>query len=143
MGERTEVSIQHDFPVSADRLYELLGDFTNLSWVPPVPKVEFEGEGPGMTRFMYFMEDGPATVEILESLDPVARKVAYCITENNPLQVDDYHATMQITETGPETCRLDWGCSFIAGALPPEVAVPMVEQFYRSLLPEMEKAAIG
>ena len=141
MTETTaRVTIIEDFGVSADTLYEMLGDFTNLSWVPAVPKVEFIGEGPGMIRNMYLAEGLPPIVERLDALDPQTRSVTYAIPQNNPLPVKDYQATMTVVETGPDTCRLEWRCNFQADGITDEAADQALQAFYGSLLPSIHEA---
>ena len=66
------VTVFEDFGVSADTLYEMVGDFTDLSWVPEVPKVEFVGEGPGMVRNMYIAETLPPSWSVSTSSIPRA-----------------------------------------------------------------------
>lgn len=135
--ESARVTIIEDFGVSADALFAILGDFTNLSWVPTVPKVEFVGEGPGMVRNMYLSEDLPPIVERLDALDPENRSVTYSIPENNPLPVSDYQATMTVVDTGPDTCRLEWRCNFQPDGITDDEADLAIQAFYGSLLPSI------
>jgi len=134
-SESARVTIIEEFGVSADTLFAMLGDFTNLSWVPAVPKVEFVGEGPGMIRNMYLAEELPPIVERLDALDPDNRSITYSIPENIPLPVSDYQATMTVLETGPDTCRLEWDCNFEADGVSDEEADVAIQAFYGSLLP--------
>lgn len=136
------VTVFEDFAVPADTLYEMLGDFTNLSWVPQVPKVEFVGEGPGMVRNMYIAETLPPIVERLDELDPDTRSVTYSIPENNPLPVLDYQATMTVVETGPDSCRLEWRASFSPDGITDEQADMAIQAFYGSVIPGIH-GAIG
>lgn len=126
-----KVTVTVELAVPAAKAWDVLGDFANLSWVPPVHRVEFEGEGPGMLRRMYLTVDSPAIVERLESLDSENLTIVYAVTENNPLPVDGYLATMAITPTGPGTSRLDWSCCFEPReGVSEEQAVNMVNGFY-------------
>jgi hypothetical protein len=136
-----KVHIHHDFAVPAEALWAVLGDFTNLSWVPAVPRHEFEGEGVGTTRRM-FLDDTFAILERLEALDGATRTMSYSIPENNPLPCTDYYATMTVVETGPDTCRLEWGCTFEPLGMSDEDAVANITQFYWSLIPGIE-ASVG
>lgn len=129
-----EVAVSAEFDVPADTLWALLSDFGNLSWIPPVHRSELEGEGPGMIRRMYVTEDSPGIVERLDDLDQENRTVTYSVTANNPLPVDDYVATMVVTDTGAGRCRLDWSCTFEADGVTPEQAVAVVDGFYRALV---------
>lgn len=135
-----KVHISHDFTVPARTLWSVVGDFSNLSWVPAVPKCEFEGEGIGMVRRMY-LDDTYAILERLEALDEENLTTSYSIPENNPLPCDDYYATMTIVETGPGTCRLEWGCTFEPKGMSEAEAIENITQFYWSLIPGIEEAA--
>ncbi len=140
MGDKAQANVRHDFGVSADKLFSVIGDFTNLTWIPAVPKVDFEGEGPGMVRRMYIDVNLPPTVEVLEALDPAERTISYGIPENNPLPVAEYHATMRVVETGTDTCQLDWTCNFETAALSPADSVAAIEGFYGMIIPGIEAA---
>lgn len=133
--ERAKVLVTKEFPVSADKLWAVLGDFTNLSWVPAVHHVEFEGEGPGMVRRMYIDASSPAVLERLEARDEATRTLSYSIPENNPLPTIDYQATMHVIESGPDSCTLEWSCDFEPDSMPKDQAVMAVEGFYQMLLP--------
>ncbi len=122
-----------DIEASADALYAYIADFGDVAWMQGVTKVEVDGEGPGMTRSIYAGGD-QAVVEVLESLDPAARRVAYTITENNPLPVADYHATCTAVELGAGRSRLEWSCEFAPVGADEAAAVAQVEAMYGVLI---------
>lgn len=122
-----------DIEASADVLYAFLADFGNVDWMRGVTRVEVDGEGPGMTRFIYAGGD-QAVVEVLESLDPSARCVAYTIVENNPLPVADYHATCRAEDLGQGRSRLEWACDFTPVGTDEAAAIAQVEAMYGVLI---------
>lgn len=131
-----------EIEVPVDALYALLADFGDVGWMKGVTKVEVQGEGPGMTRFIY--AGGPeAVVEVLESLDPDARRVGYTITKNNPLPVADYHATCTAVELGPARCRLEWACDFMPQGAEEPAAVAAVQGMYGVLISWVKEALEG
>ncbi len=137
--EQAKVRVTHDFATSADALWTILGDFADLSWVPAVHHHEFEGEGPGMTRHMY-IDETTAIVERLESRDEQTRTVSYSIPINNPLPITDYLATMTVHERGPDSCELEWSCTWTDPIdMTEKEAVVAVTAFYGSLLPSIEE----
>jgi Polyketide cyclase / dehydrase and lipid transport len=100
--------------VPADRLWKLVADFGDTSWMPGPPKVERVGSGPGMERRI----QGPdkAIHERLESVDEKSRTLVYSIPVNVPFPVTDYRATMRVSAKG-QGSELDWSVSFTpAGA---------------------------
>lgn len=134
-----KVTVTAEFEVPAGKVWDVLSDFSNLSWVPPVHHVEFEGEGPGMLRRMYVTADSPGIVEQLESLDEENLTIVYSVRDNNPLPVENYVATMVITSTGPDSSRLDWACSFDPReGVSEEQAVNVVNGFYGALVSGMK-----
>lgn len=134
-----KVTVTAELAVPAEKVWDVLSDFSNLSWVPPVHHVEFEGAGPGMLRRMYVTADSPGIVEQLESLDEENLTIVYSVRDNNPLPVEDYVATMVITATGPETSRLDWSCTFEPReGVTEEQAVNVVNGFYGALVTGMK-----
>ena len=74
-----ELNVERDFGASAGDVWEKLGDFAELGWMPGVGSVEVEGEGIGAVRSIAM---GPAKiVERLEAHDNAARSLSYSITE--------------------------------------------------------------
>ncbi len=104
----TEVTVSADFDVPSSRLWQLVADFGDVSWIPGMADVRVEGQGPGMTRFL------PAgAVEIherLESIDPDSRSIVYTIPENIPFAAANYRATMRVEDAGAGS-RLIWSCT--------------------------------
>ena len=103
-----EIAIERDIEASADAVWEKLGNFGELGWMPGVASCEVEGEGIGALRKIAM---GPATVvERLEAHDDDARSLSYAITEG-PIPVQNYLATITVTETG-SGCHVDWTAKF-------------------------------
>jgi len=103
-----EVIVKGDFTVSADKLWDLVSDFGNVRWIQGVTKHELEGEGPGMFR-VFYVGDGPAVRERLETVDEARKTVTYTIPEGIPFPVTNYHATMTVSAVG-SGCQLEWKC---------------------------------
>jgi hypothetical protein len=136
-----KVRITHELATSADALWAILGDFTDLSWVPAVPRCEMDGEGVGMVRHMY-LDENFVIDERLEALDDERRTISYSIPQNNPLPVADYLATMTIHERDPQRCELEWSCTWSAPVgVTEDEAVEAVTAFYWDVMPGIELAA--
>ena len=101
-----EVLVKAEVAAPADRLWKLVADFGDVSWMNGVSRSEVDGSGVGMVRSIY-AGDAPPVREQLESLDETQRRIGYTITEGNPLPVKDYHAAMQVFADGPERSRLE------------------------------------
>lgn len=127
------VSVTRDSDLDAETVYELLADFGNTSWMKGVTKTEVEGDGVGMVRMIFASPDGPAVHEKMTERDDLARKVAYEITEGNPLPVDGYSAYAQVTELG-SGCQIEWTGQFEAKGVDDATAKQTVEGMYGVLI---------
>jgi hypothetical protein len=128
-----EVLVSRDCDFSAEIVYELLADFGNTSWMKGVAKTEVDGDGVGMVRNIYPDPNAPPVREMMTERDDLARKVAYTITEGNPLPVDDYNAFVRVTNAG-SGCRIEWAGSFEAKGVDEATAKQTVEGMYGVLI---------
>jgi carbon monoxide dehydrogenase subunit G len=104
----TEVCVTAEFDVPSERLWQIVADFGNVSWIPGMTDVRVEGRGPGMTRFL---PAGESEIhEHLESIDEQGRSLVYTIPKNLPFAADNYRATMKVEDSG-SGCRLIWSCT--------------------------------
>jgi len=95
------------FPL--DTVWGLLRDFGNVSWVPGMgDSVRVEGEGVGMSRF--FGTPGAEIQETLVAFDEEGKTFSYEIPDNLPLPLDQYLATVQLTDLGGGRTQIEWSC---------------------------------
>ncbi len=95
------------FPI--DTVWELLRDFGNVSWVPGLGgSVRVEGQGVGMSRF--FGAPGAEIQETLLAFDESGKTFSYEIPNNLPLPLDQYLATVQLTDLGSGQTQIEWSC---------------------------------
>lgn len=122
-----QVSVKKAIDASADRVWELVADFGNISWMPAGTTAEVEGRGEGMARVI---GAGDQKIrEVLQSLDADRRTLVYTIPENVPFPVTDYRATMVVTESG-EGSELEWSCSFQPDGVDEAQASAQIEGMY-------------
>ena len=101
---------EEDFPVAAERLWELVADFGAIdAWWPEgmLEKVEVQGEGVGMVRSIYTIV-GIVLHEKLESIDHEARVLELSIVGDLPAGMRDYCAKGSVREGEGESCVLTW-----------------------------------
>ena len=90
--------VKQHLDLPAERVWALVADFGDISWMPAGTPVELEGSGPGMTRLI---GAGDHKIrEQLESLDDASRSLVYAISEGIPFPVTGYRATMKVAESG-------------------------------------------
>jgi hypothetical protein len=129
-GAVAEAIVKKRLDVSASRLWKLVADFAEVSWMPGV-EAEIHGEGPGMVRVL---GDGDSGVhERLESLDEAQRRLVYTIPRNNPLPLASYRATMVVSEVG-DGAELRWSCEFEPKDVTEEQARAAVEGIYGTMI---------
>jgi hypothetical protein len=96
-------------PVSADKVWQLVGGFLSLpDWLPLIAKsVPDQG---GRIRHLT-TQDGGAISERLESFDNQARTYSYSITQG-PFPVTDYLATLKVSVDGDQASVVEWSGTF-------------------------------
>jgi hypothetical protein len=137
---KIEVATEIAAPASA--AWEKIGDFGGLgSWMPGIDKCDVEGEGVGAVRSISM--GGTAVKERLERLDAGTRTLAYSIVEA-PMPVNDYLATIRVSETGADSCRVDWSATFeVPQGVPEDALAKGLEGAYggalRALKQQLER----
>jgi hypothetical protein len=122
--------VKKTLDVPAGRLWKLVADFADISWMPGVD-AEIRGEGPGMVRVM---GGGDAGVhEQLESIDEAGRRLTYTIPKNNPLPLASYRATMIVCDAG-DGAELTWSCEFEPKGVTEDQARAAVEGIYGTMI---------
>src|SRR5260221_6967082 len=92
-----EVRETGELGASVDEVWKIVGSFGGLLESMGVP-VELEGEGIGQTRKIA-MGPGDPTVERLEALDDVGKKIVYSIV-SGPIPVSNYVSAMELSSAG-------------------------------------------
>ena len=105
-----EARVKQAIPAAADRVWALVADFGNTSWMPGGGgSVEVVGSGPGMARII---SAGDQKIhEVMESSDQESRTLVYTIPEGVPFPVTGYRSTMHVTGDD-STAELEWSCTF-------------------------------
>ncbi|MFJ3485258.1 SRPBCC family protein [Pseudomonas sp. NPDC090202] len=96
-------------PVSADKVWQLVGGFLSLpEWLPLIAK-SVPGEG-GRVRELT-TQTGEVIVERLQSFDEQGRTYSYSITDA-PFPVTDYLATLKVSADGEQGALVEWSGRF-------------------------------
>ncbi|AMG31148.1 SRPBCC family protein [Grimontia hollisae] len=150
---RLKVSESVTINASADKVWETVGAFDSLSWLPPVTKVVMESGNPtekGAVRVVY-VGDQSVTEEI-KRYNADAMMIKYKITKNNTalLPVTNYQSTIKVKPEGDKSV-VTWNAGFYRGYPnndPPEnlndaAAIAAISGLYKAgldnLKTEMEK----
>lgn len=98
---------------AASRVWDIVARFESLAeWHPGVVGSAADGEAPGAVRTVV-LQDGTRLRECLTEWDDGGRRYSYVLVDG-PLPVRNYKARLEVIETGPATCRLDWQARFDA-----------------------------
>ncbi|SQF98244.1 Polyketide cyclase / dehydrase and lipid transport [Paucimonas lemoignei] len=96
-------------PVSADKVWQLVGGFLSLhDWLPMIASSEtLEG---GRVRKLT-TADGAVIVERLQTYDNANRTYSYSI-DTGPFPATNYLATLQVSAAGEHETVITWSGSF-------------------------------
>jgi hypothetical protein len=96
-------------PVSADKVWQLVGGFLTLNeWLPMIASSEsLEG---GRVRKLT-TADGAVIVERLQTYDNANRTYSYSI-DTGPFPASNYLATLQVSAAGEHETVITWSGSF-------------------------------
>ena len=114
-------------PVSADKVWELVGGFLSLpDWLPFIAEsVSAEG---GRVRHLT-TQDGEKISERLQSYDNQARTYSYSITEG-PFPVTGYLATLQVIADGDHAAEVKWSGVFTPNGISEAEAEALFQGVY-------------
>lgn len=106
----TKISVSTDLDVSADQVWQLIGNFNALpDWHPEVEKSELTKKG---QERRLSLAGGGTIVERLENIDDKARTYSYSIVDS-PLPIKSYKATIKVSGKG-KGCKVEWSSEFEA-----------------------------
>ena len=133
--------LKHIFNISADELWNLIGDFGNTpKWSgSPREACVQEGEGIGALRTLT-LADGRQIVDRLDAQGE--RSYSYSIV-TSPLPVASYRASMSVTPISDVSCEFTWSGEFEPAGISDEQAVSFFDDVYRSGVAMMEKTVAG
>jgi hypothetical protein len=114
-------------PVSADKVWQLVGGFLSLpDWLPFIASSE-PAEGGRIRKLT--AEDGALITERLETFDNQARTYSYSITEG-PFPVTDYVATLQVAAVGDNQTQVTWSGRFTPNGITDAEASALFQGIY-------------
>jgi hypothetical protein len=127
------VKVEREFEFSAEKLWAVISDFGDISWVPGFEKVEVEGEGVGMIRHITIPEFAQVH-ERLDAIDHEKMILDYSLPIVEYIQVKNYHARAQVIALESGRCKVIWSCTAEADGADEAQASANTEEFYKALL---------
>ena len=135
-----EVMVTREIAADIDKIWAILENFGDLSWIPGADNVEVSGEGVGMTRHI-IMPGIPPINETLESLDSENKTLSYSIPKNAIIPFDNYVADVALTALDSGNTLVNWHCSFDEGDMPAAEARAAIEGNYAMIIDGLEAAS--
>ncbi len=101
----------------ADKVWAVLGNSTDATWIAHVVKAEAVTEDQKKPTYRLTLDNGHTLVEESRKLDPQARSFAYYLTKNDvaDLPANDYSATVSVVPEGEAASRVEWKAAFYRG----------------------------
>ena len=130
------VSVTRELDHPVEKVWRLVSDFGDTSWMPEGTECRLEGEGPGMIR--HVGAGGTTLDETLESVDEGTKTLVYTIPGELPFPASDYRSTMVVHEKGSGS-ELEWSCTFEPKGDPGQ-AQAVMEGLYATLIGWMADA---
>ena len=129
--------VVHEFGIPAKALWELIGDFGDMTkWSGRGPgSCVQEGEGIGSLRTIT-LANGQEIVDRLEAVDE--RSYTYSIV-SSPLPFSSYRATMAVTVVNASTSELTWSSELEPKGLNDDETIQAAEGMYHYGISLMEK----
>lgn len=132
----SKVTMSNKYPVSAEKLWEMIGGFNALpQWHPAVEKSELE-EGGSVRRLS--LVGGGEIVERLEKMNDAEYAYTYSIVDS-PLPVTNYSATLRLENDGEGGCKVTWSGDFVPQGVPEHDATKVIEGIYRAGFDNLRK----
>lgn len=123
------VVVRKPCEAAAERVWALLSDFGNMSWVPGMGPVTVEGEGVGMVRKIAF-ENAPPAVERLDASDAETMRFVYSVLSGNPMPIDNLRGSVALSALEDGRCMIEWTAQADGSALGDLEASALLEKFY-------------
>ena len=136
----------------ADKVWAMIGNFQDMSWLPPVEKTAGTGGNDAGAKRTLTLKGGATIDEALTTYKADAKSYSYEITtvDVKVLPVNNYSATIRVTGEGDKS-TVEWKGAFYRGFVnndpPPELndeaAVKAVTGVYRAGLDALKAKVEG
>ncbi len=102
-----ELIIDSEVRQPAQRVWSLWADFGNLEWLADTfCRVDTEGQGIGMLRYLYRTPAGGADIHRLDAIDHEAMEQACTILQSSFIHVTEHRYWVKVTPLSAERCRV-------------------------------------
>jgi carbon monoxide dehydrogenase subunit G len=138
---RKKVEETVEINAAPDKVWAVIGNFQDMSWLPPVEKTEGKGGNEVKATRTLTLKGGATVDEELYKYAPDTKTYSYRITKVDvkTLPVNDYSSTIKVEDEGGKS-KVSWSGAFYRGYMnndPPaelndEAAQKAVRGLYRT-----------
>lgn len=150
---RQKVTETVEINAPVDKVWKVVGNFQDMSWLPIVAKTEGQGGNTVNATRTLTLKNGGKVEEQLDRYEPEDHMYAYEITKVDVkvLPVNDYSSHITVEADGDNKSTVTWWGGFYRGYMlndpPPdltdEVAVKAVTDLYKTGLAALKKKVEG
>lgn len=114
---RRKITETIDIAAPVDRVWEVVGNVEDSSWVENVVGTSEQGGDPATSTRTLTLANGRTIVEKGRSYDPERHRFAYSITDRDvrDLPAGDYSATITVEAAGENRSTVGWMAAFYRG----------------------------
>ncbi len=150
---RQKASESVEINAPADKVWEVIGNFQDMSWHPAVKNTEGSGGNEKDAKRTLTLDGGGTIKETLSKYDAEGKSYTYRIDEvdTEVLPVNNYSSTLTVKDAGAGKTKVEWRGAFYRGFMnndpPPELndeaAVKAVSGVYRGGLDALKAKLEG
>ncbi len=125
---RKKVEETVEINASPDKVWKVIGNFQDMSWLPPVEKTEgTDGNTPDKAKRTLTLKGGATVEENLYKYSAEKMSYSYRIekVDVKTLPVNDYSSTLKVEADGDGKSKVSWDGAFYRGYMnndpPPEL----------------------
>lgn len=150
-ASRLKLTESVDIDAPAAKVWKLIGNFQDMSWLPGVAKTTGSGgNDPGKAKRVLTLQSGATINESLDRYDAASMSYSYFMdkVDLKVLPVSDYSSTIIVTPEGDKS-HVVWRAAFFRGdqnfnpppALSDDAATKAVDAIYKPGLAALKKKA--
>ncbi len=136
------VHVTDTVEASADTVWKMLYDFGGLENLLPdmIETCTVEGVGLGATRDIV-MKDGGSAFETMSKLDEAGKCFSYTL-DRSTLPLENYEATVKVSDVGGNKCQIDWSSEFDGVGMTDAESVEFATGLYQTIIGAL-KSSLG
>ena len=130
-----KITQQVAIKLPATQVWETVGDFSNLSWLPSIESCQLIQQDGELPQRRVTTVDGKVITENCLSYNQTLRFYQYTLDSPKPLQ--SYASTLRVITQTENSCCVEWSCEADCGKIPEDTVRNSIEQLYSEGLEQL------